>query len=128
MAQILPREQTFVAGSTRNFTCIAGGYPEPTFLWQQDGEVLPTGGRFQIDGGYISFRSLKPSDEGEYECIATNSAGTASVRSRLVYIGEFSDFRSNNLHRNHRRCIWLYGRKRYHIHPGTFFSSLKYSD
>ncbi|CAG5129711.1 unnamed protein product, partial [Candidula unifasciata] len=86
VAQITPREQTFVTGSTHNFTCIAGGYPEPTFVWQQDGEALPTGGRFQIDGGYISFRNLKPSDEGEYECLAQNSAGTAVVRSRLVYI------------------------------------------
>lgn len=88
VGQITPREQTFVAGSTRNFTCIAGGYPEPTFVWQQDGEALPTGGRFQIDGGYISFKNLKPSDEGEYECLASNSAGTALVRSRLVYIGK----------------------------------------
>ncbi|CAL1547239.1 unnamed protein product, partial [Lymnaea stagnalis] len=86
VAQILPNEQTFVTGSSRNFTCIAGGYPEPTFLWQHNGDVLPTGGRIQVDGGYLSFKNLKPSDAGDYECVASNSAGSNSVKSKLVYI------------------------------------------
>ncbi|XP_012942941.1 hemicentin-1 [Aplysia californica] len=86
VVQISPREQSFVAGSTRNFTCIAGGYPEPSFLWRQDGQVLPIGGRIQINGGYLVFQNLKPSDEGDYECVASNSAGEDSTRARLVYI------------------------------------------
>ncbi|KAH9500753.1 Hemicentin-1, partial [Bulinus truncatus] len=86
VAQIFPREQTFVAGSTRNFTCIAGGYPEPTFLWQQEGEIMPTGGRIHIEGGYMVLKNLKPSDDGDYECVASNSAGSNTVKSRLIYI------------------------------------------
>ncbi|KAI8779431.1 hemicentin-1, partial [Biomphalaria glabrata] len=86
VAQIFPREQTFVAGSSKNFTCIAGGYPEPTFLWQQDNEIMPSGGRVHIEGGYLVLKNLKPSDEGEYECVASNSAGSHSVKTRLIYI------------------------------------------
>ncbi|XP_059151468.1 hemicentin-1-like [Physella acuta] len=86
VADISPREQTYTTGATRNITCTATGFPEPTFQWLQNGDPFPTGGRVLIDGGFISFQNLKASDEGTYDCLASNSAGSSLMRTRLTYI------------------------------------------
>lgn len=92
-ARVSPKQQTYTKGEMRNFTCSADGYPAPTYTWQREGQVLPSGGRVDVNGGYISFRNLRPSDEGQYECVASNLAGEDTARIRLAYIGERLRFR-----------------------------------
>lgn len=41
-----------------------------------------------LDGGSLFLASVSPSDGGDYECQATNEAGSASRRVKLVVYGE----------------------------------------
>lgn len=41
-----------------------------------------------LDGGALFLASVSPTDGGDYECQATNEAGSASRRVKLVVYGE----------------------------------------
>ncbi|KAL8608110.1 hypothetical protein ACOMHN_016565 [Nucella lapillus] len=86
LSQVFPAEQTFVLGSTRNFSCQGGGHPMPRFIWQREKRVIIPSRRIDIQGGQLSIRDLKQSDEGTYECVASNSAGEHYSYGRLVFI------------------------------------------
>lgn len=60
-------------GSEINVQCSARGYPLPEIGWQR------VSGQFtdevDFDGGNMRIVRARKSDEGEYECSATNNAG-----------------------------------------------------
>ncbi|XP_076455301.1 hemicentin-1-like isoform X2 [Babylonia areolata] len=85
ISQVFPAEQTFVLGSTRNFSCQGGGHPMPRFLWQREKRVMIPSQRISIQGGQLSIRDLRRSDEGTYECVATNIAGEDYSYGRLIF-------------------------------------------
>ncbi|KAG8188529.1 hypothetical protein JTE90_004764 [Oedothorax gibbosus] len=84
---IEPHYQEVKVGDPIEFRCIAEGFPEPQLRW--------TGGRNnQINpqatfvGGFFRIPSARKSDEAEYFCSATNSAGSESMRTILLVRGE----------------------------------------
>lgn len=42
-----------------------------------------------LDEGSLFLASVSPTDSGDYECQATNEAGSASRRAKLVVYGEW---------------------------------------
>ncbi|PVD21525.1 hypothetical protein C0Q70_17323 [Pomacea canaliculata] len=84
-ARVLPAEQTFVIGATRNFTCQAGGHPSPRFLWQRNKHIIIPSNRVIISGGEISISNLQPEDQGSYQCVASNTAGEDYSEGILTY-------------------------------------------
>jgi down syndrome cell adhesion molecule-like protein CG42256 len=107
-------EQVEVSGSHASFKCLALGQPIPTIKWKIDGIQVTNTRRYNIqslmtpDGkGSISIFNIQSlttkvsvshseqlthitdllQDGGSYECIASNSAGTVSHKSRVNIIG-----------------------------------------
>ena len=85
-----PAFQSFVTGSKVQIGCGAVAYPNPTYVWKRYGSVLPSNNRkYSVSrGGILTIRDLQPADKGQYECVATNIAGTGSGLATLTYIGK----------------------------------------
>ncbi|CAG2167829.1 unnamed protein product, partial [Oppiella nova] len=87
--RIEPYYQEVRVGDTMEFKCTAEGYPPPEIKW--------TGGRNNIlnpsatfINGLFRIDSVRKSDESEYFCHASNSAGSDSLRTILFVRGEDS--------------------------------------
>ena len=75
--------------------CGAGGIPAPTVTWFKDG------GRMRLEDGYVQpavggdleIFGLLASDNGFYQCMATNSLGGVQSGAQLVVLkqGQFGD-------------------------------------
>ena len=84
-----PPSRTFQEGETLNITCRSISYPEPTYTWWRLGEPLKQTKRIHYDdAGNLVLRKLNRGDEGEYECVGNNVAGSGSGSINLEYIGE----------------------------------------
>ena len=70
-------------GSDFQETCQATGYPIPKLSWLRLGVPLPAG-RTEVNGGYLTIRKVGLSDDGSYECAASNSMGTKKARMSLA--------------------------------------------
>ncbi|XP_071990248.1 netrin receptor DCC isoform X4 [Engystomops pustulosus] len=67
------------------FDCAVSGKPPPTVKWTKNGEVVIPSDYFQIVGGSnLRILGLVKSDEGYYQCIAENEAGTAETYAQLI--------------------------------------------
>lgn len=66
-------------GGTIEMNCMATGHPLPYLNWRRSsGQRLPAG-RHQLQGGKLIITDVRiPDDVDQYECTATNTAGTAS--------------------------------------------------
>ncbi|KAJ8951740.1 hypothetical protein NQ318_012591, partial [Aromia moschata] len=65
----------------------AEGTQKPTIQWQRrDGSPLPKN-RVKIVGGNITIESLRRSDFGFYQCVATNEVATIITATQLVVEG-----------------------------------------
>ncbi|KAF4016760.1 hypothetical protein G4228_008189 [Cervus hanglu yarkandensis] len=63
------------------------GTPKPQVTWRKGPSSEPLRGRpglAVLDEGSLFLASVSPSDGGDYECQATNEAGSASRRAKLV--------------------------------------------
>ncbi|KAM9722140.1 hemicentin-2 isoform 3-T3 [Dama dama] len=76
-----------VAGENASLPCPARGTPKPQVTWRKGPSSEPLRGRpglAVLDEGSLFLASVSPSDGGDYECQATNEAGSASRRAKLV--------------------------------------------
>ncbi|XP_037132911.1 receptor-type tyrosine-protein phosphatase F-like isoform X12 [Syngnathus acus] len=75
---------------TATMLCAASGNPDPEITWFKD--MLPvdisiTNGRIkQFQSGALQIENSEESDQGKYECIATNSAGTRYSAPANLYV------------------------------------------
>lgn len=78
--RIEPQNTRIAQGDTALLECAAPrGIPEPTVLWKRNGQVLDmeSSKRIRIvDGGNLAIQDVRQSDEGQYQCLAKNPAGT----------------------------------------------------
>ncbi|XP_077998598.1 basement membrane-specific heparan sulfate proteoglycan core protein-like isoform X2 [Glandiceps talaboti] len=81
-ARIEPRFQEVIEGEQVVFTCIVTGFPPPTVTWTggKGGVLNPS---HTVINGVLTIPEVDRSDEAEYHCEATNSEGTAKVRTVL---------------------------------------------
>ncbi|XP_065735248.1 hemicentin-2 [Phocoena phocoena] len=76
-----------VAGENASLPCPARGTPKPQVTWRKGPSSEPLYGRpglAVLDEGSLFLASVSPTDGGDYECQATNEAGSASRRAKLV--------------------------------------------
>ncbi|XP_035392059.1 hemicentin-1 [Electrophorus electricus] len=82
------QEITVVAEQEVELQCRVSGRPAPTIEWSHDGEVLSHHGdphvEFLEQGQVLRIKSVRPRDQGVYQCTASNSAGTQTRLFRLV--------------------------------------------
>ncbi|XP_034047679.1 netrin receptor DCC [Thalassophryne amazonica] len=65
--------------------CAVTGNPPPSVRWMKNGEEVIPSDYFQIvDGSNLQILGLVRSDEGFYQCIAENVAGTSQAMAQLV--------------------------------------------
>ncbi|KAM9743449.1 hemicentin-1 [Menidia menidia] len=81
------QEVTVVQGQEVEFQCRVSGRPAPRVEWSRDGEVLSRDGdphvEFLEDGQLLKVKSVRLRDQGLYQCLARNSAGTQMRQFRL---------------------------------------------
>ncbi|XP_063065660.1 neural cell adhesion molecule L1.1-like [Engraulis encrasicolus] len=65
-------------GQHFNLECIPKGLPTPTVTWKRKDSNQELPHRTMNHGRWLSFSGIAESDDGEYECIANNTAGVAT--------------------------------------------------
>ena len=74
-------------GGNISFECSASGVPTPTTSWEKDGMSLTNnGGRYAISASRLLITDIRPTDAGDYSCVASNSAGTNKLTSSLLSV------------------------------------------
>ncbi|XP_072275425.1 receptor-type tyrosine-protein phosphatase F isoform X9 [Pyxicephalus adspersus] len=75
---------------TATMLCAASGNPDPEISWYKDFLPVDTGtsnGRIkQLRSGALQIENSEESDQGKYECVATNSAGTRYSAPANLYV------------------------------------------
>ncbi|XP_042311391.1 receptor-type tyrosine-protein phosphatase delta isoform X33 [Sceloporus undulatus] len=74
---------------TATMLCAASGNPDPEITWFKDFLPVDTSnnGRIkQLRSGALQIESSEESDQGKYECVATNSAGTRYSAPANLYV------------------------------------------
>ena len=83
--------------STANLKCQASGSPKPEITWLHNGKRIFQKGqandkrRFKMDNGNLHFIRIisrkDQTDGGIYQCVATNSLGSAYSRNATLVVG-----------------------------------------
>ncbi|XP_074122275.1 receptor-type tyrosine-protein phosphatase F isoform X6 [Sminthopsis crassicaudata] len=85
-----PQLKVVEKARTATMLCAAGGNPDPEISWFKD--FLPvdpaaSNGRIkQLRSGALQIENSEESDQGKYECVATNSAGTRYSAPANLYV------------------------------------------
>uniref|UniRef100_H3D9L5 DCC netrin 1 receptor n=1 Tax=Tetraodon nigroviridis TaxID=99883 RepID=H3D9L5_TETNG len=65
--------------------CAVTGNPPPTVRWMKNGEeVIPSDYFQMVDGSNLQILGLVKSDEGFYQCVAENAAGSSQAMAQLL--------------------------------------------
>ena len=86
-ADVDPSVAQFATGQSVNLTCHSKGFPKPAIYWLRDGKLLIPNNRMVVDNNRLSIRQMVRGDEGEYACLAKNTAGEFTTLAQLEYIG-----------------------------------------
>jgi pectin methylesterase-like acyl-CoA thioesterase len=77
-----PVSQTVNYASPATFTVVATGVPDPTYQWQHAGTNLLSG----ASGSTLTVASATLADGGNYACVVTTSAGSATSSSATLTV------------------------------------------
>ncbi|UXI15568.1 troponin C [Sarcoptes scabiei] len=82
---IEPKYLEVHSGSSVSFRCVADGFPKPHLTWKtvQNEMIINPSATFDPQSGVFHIRNVQKNDEAEYECYATNSAGSDSAKTFL---------------------------------------------
>ncbi|XP_043430636.1 receptor-type tyrosine-protein phosphatase F isoform X27 [Prionailurus bengalensis] len=92
-----PQLKVVEKARTATMLCAAGGNPDPEISWFKD--FLPvdpatSNGRIkQLRSGALQIESSEESDQGKYECVATNSKGTRYSAPANLYVRDQREVR-----------------------------------
>ncbi|XP_077411571.1 receptor-type tyrosine-protein phosphatase F isoform X5 [Vanacampus margaritifer] len=82
---------------TATMLCAASGNPDPEITWFKDMlpvDITSSNGRIrQLHSGALQIENSEESDQGKYECIATNSAGTRYSAPANLYVRDQREVR-----------------------------------
>ncbi len=74
-------------GSTLQLGCLATGAPAPMIVWSRNGMTFdPDDVRVSMAGGSLIVVNTTLNDSGDYQCIATSSAGTVSASLSVAVV------------------------------------------
>ncbi|XP_070624675.1 hemicentin-1 isoform X2 [Bos indicus] len=84
---VMPKNQSFTAGSEVSIMCSATGYPKPKIAWTMNDVFIMGSHRYRMTSeGNLFIKNAVPKDAGIYGCLASNSAGMDKQTSTLRYI------------------------------------------
>ncbi|XP_018799857.1 PREDICTED: basement membrane-specific heparan sulfate proteoglycan core protein isoform X6 [Bactrocera latifrons] len=79
-----PGPQSVTVGTEAMLYCSGTGIPDPSVQWRRvDGKPLSPRCQ-EISPGYIMIREIQLEDSGDYECIAQNDVGRATVVQKVT--------------------------------------------
>ncbi|KAH3796204.1 cell adhesion molecule DSCAML1-like [Dreissena polymorpha] len=83
---VTPRNQTVRVGESVALQCVANGDPVPTQWWLKAGAqlVIDNNMRLSTDKSGLVISNIRPSQFGEYSCVASNVAATNTVSAWLL--------------------------------------------
>ncbi|CAH1270966.1 HMCN1 [Branchiostoma lanceolatum] len=81
--EVSSASQLVSEGDTAVIECRASGIPEPSLTWLKGNDELSDLPYIRILSGMLEITGVQQGDSGEYVCVATNSAGSTSIRSYL---------------------------------------------
>ncbi|XP_041372950.1 roundabout homolog 2-like isoform X3 [Gigantopelta aegis] len=70
-------------GDTIELKCRATGDPKPTVQWKKQDGRIPYGRARKLDDGTLRIEKVEAGDDGQYICVAENSAGTVEAVGKL---------------------------------------------
>ncbi|KAJ8379625.1 hypothetical protein SKAU_G00004030 [Synaphobranchus kaupii] len=83
---VTPRTLKFSRGGEVHFVCTASGSPQPQTFWSHGNHFITSRRRVSISKhGTLTIRDTSPEDAGNYTCLASNEAGTATQTAALIY-------------------------------------------
>ncbi|KAE8292434.1 Hemicentin-1 [Larimichthys crocea] len=83
---VRPQSQAFSRGAEIRLVCSASGSPPPQLFWSHGNMFLTNRPRLSLhQNGVLTIRGALPEDAGNYTCLATNDAGTASQSVSLTF-------------------------------------------
>ncbi|KAM4616042.1 hemicentin-1 [Polymixia lowei] len=84
--EVSPLSQAFSRGDEIHLVCTASGSPLPQLFWSHGNMFLTNRPRLRLNQhGLLTISGALPEDAGNYTCLATNEAGTASKSASLIY-------------------------------------------
>lgn len=85
-----PKNKKVIQGETVILECgPPRGHPEPIVYWKKNGQNLEieSNKRFRlVDGSNLAIQDIRRTDEGRYQCVATNIVGTRESTAALLTI------------------------------------------
>ncbi|XP_041886432.1 receptor-type tyrosine-protein phosphatase F isoform X16 [Corvus kubaryi] len=85
-----PQLKVVEKARTATMLCAASGNPDPEISWFKDFlpvDTATSNGRIkQLRSGALQIENSEESDQGKYECVATNSAGTLYSAPANLYV------------------------------------------
>ncbi|XP_025778366.1 peroxidasin-like protein [Puma concolor] len=82
-----PQDVEVTSGNTVYFTCRAEGNPKPKITWIHNNHSLDLEDDTRLnlfDDGTLMIRNTRESDQGEYQCMARNSAGEVKTQNAML--------------------------------------------
>uniref|UniRef100_A0A914DYB5 Neogenin n=1 Tax=Acrobeloides nanus TaxID=290746 RepID=A0A914DYB5_9BILA len=80
----LPKEQVMQETTDVEFECKTIGDPQPRVTWYKNGETIIPSEYFMITDTKLKVLGLVKDDQGIYQCIADNDAGSVQAGAQLV--------------------------------------------
>lgn len=78
------RDQLVDIGTQLTWRCDASGKPSPTYYWYKDSVLLKNRpGKYIVNNNVLIILNIQPSDNGMYQCQATNEFGKAFSTGQL---------------------------------------------
>ncbi|XP_015460197.3 immunoglobulin superfamily DCC subclass member 4 [Astyanax mexicanus] len=82
-----PESRALSRANTARFVCNSSGDPAPVLRWLKNGEPVQWSARVKTQSpGVLLINQLGLEDAGYYQCIASNSLGTACATAKLLVI------------------------------------------
>lgn len=80
-------------GNPVTFKCIADGFPKPRLSWKMvhGDKILNSNATFSSETGIFYIPNARKEDEAEYECYATNSAGS-DTRKTVLFVHDYHKY------------------------------------
>ncbi|XP_034634693.1 receptor-type tyrosine-protein phosphatase F isoform X11 [Trachemys scripta elegans] len=92
-----PQLKVVEKARTATMLCAASGNPDPEISWFKDFlpvDTAASNGRIkQLRSGALQIENSEESDQGKYECVATNSAGTRYSAPANLYVRDQREVR-----------------------------------
>ena len=80
------------------FSVTATGTGPLSYSWQKDGVPLADGGGIQgVNESTLTIIRVFEGDEGSYQCVVQNTAGTSTSNAALLSIGKYQIQVTNDL-------------------------------